>query len=57
MLLKIFSINNGFDKNKKRDNPYIKNLSRLVTSLNKNSNFFEDTKKLLFENKVVENFK
>jgi len=48
--LKISSINKDFDKNKKRDNPYIKNLSRLVTLLNKNSNFFEDTKKLLFEN-------
>jgi site-specific DNA recombinase len=31
LLLKISSINKGFDKNKKRDNPYIKNLSRLVS--------------------------
>jgi len=29
----------GFDKNKKRDNPYIKNLSRLVTQTYESSNF------------------
>jgi site-specific DNA recombinase len=47
LLLKISSINKGFDKNKKRDNPCIKNLSRLVTSTIKSSNFLDDIKQLL----------
>ena len=32
LLLKISSINKDFGRNKKRDNPYMKNLSRSVTS-------------------------